>query len=91
MRGDLSVTPVRALSGRLTVDAVGGLIGLPVQVSGTLEAPKVSFSRAAVLGAAIGTAALPGAGTVAGAQLGEKVGNTLQAKKDKLRGSSGTP
>ncbi len=84
VQGSVQIAPNRALSGQLTVDAAGGWVAVPVLVSGSLDEPRLGFSRATLLGAAIGTAILPGAGTAAGAQLGDKVGSGLQSFKDKL-------
>lgn len=73
--GQVAMTPERNLSGRVTVEvgaaALGGALGVPLVVGGTLDAPSVTLSRAALAGAAIGTAVMPGVGTGAGAKLGE--------------------
>ncbi|MES2877706.1 MAG: AsmA family protein [Pseudomonadota bacterium] len=71
--GQVAVAPSRALSGRVNVD-LGGAVGVPLAVGGTLDAPEVTLTRAAMIGAAIGTVVLPGVGTGAGASLGDKVG-----------------
>jgi len=80
-RGDVSVSPAQALSGRVTVDVTagvaGGLTGIPLVVGGTLNAPEVTLTRGAMLGAAVGTAVMPGVGTGAGARLGDKLGRGL--------------
>lgn len=84
--GEVAVAPSRALSGRIQVDllrgASGGVVGVPLVVSGTLDDPSVTLTRSALLGAAIGTAILPGVGTGAGARLGDRIGEEL---KDLLR------
>ncbi len=76
--GNVALAPSRVLSGRVTVDlaasALGGAVGVPLLVGGTLDAPEVTLTRGALIGAAIGTAVLPGIGTGAGASLGDKVG-----------------
>lgn len=81
-RGDVTVSPSRALAGRVTVDlargATGGLVGVPLVVGGTLDAPEVTLTRGAMLGAAVGTALLPGVGTGAGAKLGDRIGEGLK-------------
>ena len=68
VRGGGPTVPARALSGRVRVDmtrgATGGVTGVPLVVGGTLDEPQVALSRSALLGAAIGTAVLPGAGAV---------------------------
>ncbi|MGA0571949.1 hypothetical protein ACO2Q9_14625 [Variovorax sp. VNK109] len=81
-RGNVSISPSKALDGRITVDVArgvtGGIVGVPLQVGGTLEAPEVTLSRTAMLGAAIGTAVMPGVGTGAGAKLGDRLGQGLK-------------
>ena len=76
--GYVSIAPNRTLSGRVSVDlaaaALGGAVGVPLLMGGTLDAPEVNLTRGALIGAAIGTAVLPGIGTGAGASLGDKVG-----------------
>jgi hypothetical protein len=76
--GEVALAPSRALTGRVLVDltagAAGRLVGVPLTVGGTLDAPEVTLSRGAMLGAALGTAVLPGVGTGAGAQVGDSLG-----------------
>ena len=85
--GNVAISPAKALSGQVSVtlagdskigSAIGGAVGVPLVVGGTLDNPEVTLSRAALLGAAIGTVLLPGVGTGAGAGVGEKVGNSLR-------------
>jgi len=80
--GQVAIAPSRALSGRINVavgtTVISGAMGVPLAVSGTLDAPEVTLTRSALIGAAIGTALLPGAGTGAGASLGDKVGDKLK-------------
>ncbi|MBG9389041.1 AsmA family protein [Caenimonas aquaedulcis] len=80
--GNVTMSPDKALKGRVTVDlasaAVGGAIGVPLEVGGTLDSPSVSLSRGALLGAAVGTVLAPGVGTGAGASLGDKLGAGLK-------------
>ena len=84
--GNVALAPNRSLSGRVNVElganllptAAQGAVGVPLQVGGTLDAPEVTLTRAAMIGAAIGTVVLPGAGTGAGASLGDKVGEKLK-------------
>ena len=80
-RGDVSVSAVQALAGRVLVDVTAGvasgLTGIPLVVGGTVNAPEVSLSRSAMLGAALGTAVLPGVGTGAGVKLGDSIGRGL--------------
>jgi hypothetical protein len=85
--GNVAVSSAKALSGQVSVtlagdskigSAIGGAVGVPLVVGGTLDNPEVTLSRAALLGAAIGTVLLPGVGTGAGAGVGEKVGQSLR-------------
>ena len=80
--GDVAISPSRALSGRVRVDvtrgATAGVVGVPLAVGGTLDDPQVTLTRAALLGAAIGTAEMPGVGTGAGANLGDRLGEGLK-------------
>lgn len=86
--GNVAISPAKALSGRVSVNvagdskigsAIGGAVGVPLTVGGTLDNPEVTLSRSALLGAAIGTALLPGVGTGAGANLGDRVGDGLRS------------
>ena len=83
--GDVAVSPLKALSGRVVVTlsgdsklgtALGGTVGVPFNVAGTLEAPDVTLSRAALLGAALGPALAPGSG--GGTKLGDKLSEGLR-------------
>lgn len=80
--GHVAVAANQALSGRISVDlaasALGGAVSVPLLVGGMLEAPEVTLTRAALLGAAIGTALLPGVGTGAGVSLGDKLGRGVE-------------
>jgi hypothetical protein len=80
--GNVTMSPDKALNGRLTVDltaaALGGAVGVPLVVGGTLDSPSVTLSRSAVVGAAIGTILAPGVGTAGGATLGDKLGQGLK-------------
>jgi uncharacterized protein involved in outer membrane biogenesis len=68
----------RRIDGELTVDLAGGLVGIPLKVSGPLTKPEVSVPTRSVAGATagavIGTALLPGIGTAIGASVGAAVG-----------------
>ncbi|WP_341908942.1 AsmA family protein [Polaromonas sp. YR568] len=85
--GSVAISPAKALSGRVTVavagdtkvgSALGGAVGVPLTVGGTIDKPEVSLSRSALVGAAIGTALLPGVGTGAGANIGDRMGEGLR-------------
>jgi len=86
--GNVAISPAKTLSGRVSVNvagdsklgsAIGGAVGVPLTVGGTLDNPEVTLSRSALLGAAIGTALLPGVGTGAGANLGDRVGEGFRS------------
>jgi hypothetical protein len=78
--GNVSIAPSKALSGRVNVDLTntGGAIGVPLVVGGTIEDPSVTLTRGAIVGAAVGTLIVPGAGTAAGATAGDKIGEKLR-------------
>lgn len=78
--GNVSITPSQALSGRVNVDidATQGNAGVPLVVGGTLDDPSVTLTRGAMLGAAVGTLMMPGAGTAAGASTGDRLGESLR-------------
>ena len=71
----------RHINGELTVDVAGGLVGVPVKVSGPLGAARVSVPMPEVAGqaagTAVGTAILPGIGTAIGAEVGRSIGKIL--------------
>lgn len=78
--GNVSIAPSKALSGRVNV-AMGGVtspVGVPLVVGGTVDDPSVMLTRGALVGAAVGTLIMPGAGTAAGATTGDKIGETLR-------------
>jgi hypothetical protein len=91
--GNVAVAASRALSGRIVVDATAGLagalVGIPLAVGGTLDAPELTLTRSAMLGAAIGTVVLPGVGTGAGASLGDKLGGLGERLGDGFKGLFG--
>jgi hypothetical protein len=85
--GNVAVSPAKVLSGQVSVNlagdskignAIGGAVGVPLMVGGTLDNPEVTLSRSALLGAAIGTVLLPGVGTGAGANLGNRIGDGIK-------------
>lgn len=80
--GNVAMAANRALSGRVHVSlgaaALGNTVGVPLVVGGTLDAPTVTLTRAAMVGAAIGTMVMPGLGTGAGASMGDKLGEKLK-------------
>ena len=78
--GNVSIAASKALSGRVNVDLAStrGALGVPLVVGGTLDEPSVMLTRGAMVGAAVGTLIVPGAGTAAGATAGDKIGETLR-------------
>ncbi|MCZ8252832.1 MAG: hypothetical protein O9318_10210 [Hylemonella sp.] len=71
--GQVSISPTQELAGRVTVE-LGGAVGVPLAVGGTLEQPEVNLTTGARIGAALGTLLMPGVGTGAGASVGGKLG-----------------
>jgi hypothetical protein len=85
----------RPLSGKVDVDllggdgvgkAVGALVGIPLEISGTTAAPQVQPTKGAMIGGAIGSVMAPVIGTGAGAKLGDKAAQKLGSLKEKLFG-----
>ena len=64
----------REVDAEVSVDLVDGLIGVPLRVTGPVNAVKVSVAPGALAGAAVGTAVLPGVGTALGARVGAALG-----------------
>ncbi|MCY7318505.1 MAG: hypothetical protein LH617_07220 [Ramlibacter sp.] len=77
----------RRIDGALTVDLVGGLVGVPLKISGPLQKPQVTVEKTAVAGAAagaaIGTVILPGIGTAIGAGIGATLGKLFGGDQPK--------
>jgi uncharacterized protein involved in outer membrane biogenesis len=76
--GNVGLTPERNLSGRVSVElggsGIGRLLGVPLAVGGTLDAPTVTLAPGALLGGGTGAAGGSGAG---GSTLG-RVGEGLR-------------
>ncbi len=72
----------RKLDGDVAVDLVDGVVGVPLKLGGTLDAPQLSVTGAALTGAAIGSAVLPGVGTAIGARIGQKFDQMFGGKPD---------
>jgi len=75
--GQVAVSPSQALSGRISVE-LGGAVGGPLALGGTVSEPQVTLTRGAMIGAAIGTVLMPGVGTGTGASLGDKASEGLK-------------
>jgi len=71
--GQVSVAPDRSLAGRIHAQFPnsGGLLSVPLQVSGTLDDPRLDPTPGSIAGAAVGTVILPGVGTALGAKAGQ--------------------
>jgi hypothetical protein len=73
-QGELSISPKQELSGRIEVAVKGtsALMSTPLAVSGTVQNPTLFPTKAALAGAAAGTALLgPGVGTAIGMKAGQ--------------------
>lgn len=74
--GQVQISERQELSGRVQV-SLGGAVGVPLRVGGTVQEPEVALTAGAKIGAAIGTLLMPGVGTGAGASVGGKLGELL--------------
>ncbi|WP_422088986.1 hypothetical protein [Variovorax sp.] len=73
----------RKLDGEIAVDLVDGVVGVPLKIGGTVSDPELSLTGAALTGAAIGSAVLPGVGTAIGARVGQQVEKMFGGSKPK--------
>lgn len=86
-QGELSISPKQELSGTIDVAVKGtsSLVSTPLAVSGTVQNPTLFPTKAAMAGAAAGTALLgPGVGTTIGmkaAQITERLFSKKPTKK----------
>ncbi|WP_432728721.1 hypothetical protein [Variovorax sp. W6] len=71
----------RKLDGEIAVDLVDGVVGVPLKVGGSMSDPELSLTGAALTGAAIGSAVLPGVGTAIGARVGQQVEKLFGGEK----------
>lgn len=84
-KGEVKINEQEKLDGKTDVEIKQsvGLVSVPMVVSGTLQNPLVYPSKAALAGAAVGTAILgPGLGT----SLGSKAGDAVKGLKDLFGG-----
>ena len=84
-KGDVKINEQEKLDGKgeVAIKQSVGLVSVPMTVSGTLQNPLVYPSKAALAGAAVGTAILgPGLGT----SLGSKAGSAVEGLKDLFGG-----
>lgn len=75
-KGNVDVLDGKQLQGEVAVavKATAGMLEVPLDIGGTVDAPTVLPDKAATLGAAVGTALMPGVGT----SLGIKAGSQLK-------------
>lgn len=71
----------RKLDGEIAVDLIDGVVGMPLQIGGTMSEPEVSLTGGALAGAAVGTAVLPGVGTALGARAGQQLEKLFGAEE----------
>lgn len=71
----------RKVDADVAVDLVDGLVGVPLRITGPVTNPTYSVPPAAVAGAAVGTAVLPGVGTALGARIGDAIGRLFGSDK----------
>ncbi|QHI98869.1 hypothetical protein GT347_13230 [Xylophilus rhododendri] len=64
----------RQVDADVAVDLVDGVVGVPLKITGPVDRPSYSVPASAIAGAAVGTAVLPGVGTVLGARIGDAIG-----------------
>ena len=74
--GNVDISAAKQLSGRIDTElkGTGGLVGVPLAVSGTLENPVLLPTKGSMFGAAVGTVLLPGVGTSVGSSVGDRLG-----------------
>ncbi len=88
-QGEVDMALDKQLSGSIEVALKNtlGMVNVPLVLSGTLDQPGVAPSAGFVAGAAVGTAVLPGVGTV----VGMKVGGLLHKLFDGGKAQSAVP
>jgi hypothetical protein len=89
--GELSISPRQELSGRIDVAVKGtsDLVSTPLAVSGTVQSPTLFPTKAALAGAAAGTALLgPGVGTTIGMKAGQFTERLFRKKPPKKTDSA---
>jgi hypothetical protein len=87
-QGFVSISPTQELSGRIdtALKGTGSLVGTPLAVSGTVDAPKVRPTKGTLAGAAAGTLLLgPGVGTTIGMKAAELTERLFGQKPPKPR------
>lgn len=71
----------RKVDADIAVDLVDGVVGVPLRITGPVTNPTYSVPPAALAGAAVGTAVLPGVGTAIGARIGDAIGRLFGGAK----------
>jgi uncharacterized protein involved in outer membrane biogenesis len=81
--GKVKITPTKTLDGMVDVELKKGLalVTVPLKVSGTVDAPVVMPTKAALAGAAAGTALLGPMGTSIGMKTGSALDKLFGGKK----------
>ncbi len=81
--GQVKITPAKALDGLVDVELKKGLamVTVPLKVSGTVDSPEVMPTKAAIAGAAAGTAVLGPMGTSIGMKAGSALDKLFGGKK----------
>ena len=74
--GNVDISAAKQLNGRIDTElkGTGGLVGVPLAVSGTLDNPVLLPTKGSMFGAAVGTVLLPGVGTSVGSSGGDRLG-----------------
>ncbi len=75
--GDVKINPNKSLEGEIEVEVKNSMkiAAIPLNITGTLENPKVFPTRSAIAGAVAGTAILGPAGTGLGIKAGKAIGD----------------
>jgi uncharacterized protein involved in outer membrane biogenesis len=81
--GQVKVSPAKVLDGVVNVELKKGLalVTVPLKVSGTVDAPEIMPTKAALAGAAAGTAVLGPLGTSIGMKAGSALDKLFGGKK----------
>jgi len=84
-KGGVKISPAKRLDGQVDVELKqgGGLVTVPLQISGTVDEPKVMPTKGAMAGAIAGTAVLGPLGTGVGMKAGSAIGKLFGDSKNK--------